>query len=1271
MGVNLQPDDPITSIRVVTHTADKFAAGTDDNIYIRLIEIPKATKAYQFRLTGNGSNRFEVNSTDTSWAPASYFAGFVVNDISIVQLYKDADSIYGGWAFDKIEIYVNEQPIYATPEGQSVVWLEDESPHRHWTAPDFHRVEFTNPKINGTGKIQAKPGGAISHEFSATGGRLDLKWNLAKPTTSGWSPPTITIADKRRILLSGVGGPDGTIWQGTLSVTDADGRSSSKTISIASLSKLPAPTISDISPEFGWVDAPPAGPGATLVTITGSSFDARVGQTTRVFFTAAAGGTIEAKVAPDMLWENMVTVPVPTGAATGPIQVVTATGTGTSSETFTVHPSGYRFASGFAFVNTISGGEADGFPDEFSWDRYVEAYGKGEMYLFGAFDEVVPSPKAEIFYHATRDLIGNGCCHGFAMTSLRFRQRIISDYSIPVEGNPYPLEWSLFDKSNGASSPAPAMSHLIQVGQLAMMSSEALSFYTSRLVSIGNVAGAPNTMDARPMLQDVRDELSRGWIDPRMIAFSKAWNPLEGHVVVAHAESNNQVHVYNPNSPAKREGPTNDPISHFDINPITGNWSFKFDTVNAPWHGKYCFTIPLSAYGHQGHWSLVTVAELFNAAIAYFGSCVPGPGTTVEPLNGLQASPVMAPRPIHMMNAKSVRLRVTSSDKPGLVSLMLDSGVALSVEEIHGTVLIDLDLTAQTFQITEEALLSDVRPVARAVRHEKLDPVARTYAVRASAGTPRGQVGLAWKKDEMRLLANVAAIDLHTRRVDQLARDDAVELIALPKERVTNALVTMLDDGAPHLTDAGGLPVDLTSIKRYQPRLPTHVSTLDEIAPAIRANGRVDGSSSGRVSPLDPKVDPRKVPNPRIPIDPTHGRVVVPPVVPRMPLKQTVDLGTANGSAIKVRSATKASAQVTSNGRLQLSVPAGNRRELLVEEAAGYRTFPRSMMISTPEPDARSMAAHVILAEAPGIVQTGAKARSASVPITLVVGNVSVNAATIDFAPRKRRCGPGVDQPAAEPDFALSQAMQALGATVTKTSRGRGGVTVAISWPPAAAQSGRLALGSLIADVPDLPGSAWTIGGYAYVTTREGQEVDARVVPIELRCQSVSRGRPPIRDRGGRGPISPPRGPFISAAKTVAQGEKVLLSVSPLPDGVTAVGWWSTSMGGQIEITQQNGTEAQAKGILAGPVRISAMVGDQILHRTICIQAVAGWSPLDAEETPQPPIPSVPARTFDPSVATLSQRFRDPIWNPDIFSSRVDLGKGITFNPGSKMIRGG
>lgn len=1270
-----EPDDLIKRIEVWVETADVWRAGTDDNVHLRLFSPPGVTEAWQVNLDNSAEN-FERGARDYFDIPHWYFAGRIMADITHIQLYKNADDLDGGWALAQLQININGRNWYTSPRAQPLAWLQDSSASRHWTEPQPPIVPFTAPKL-GSQSYTALPASPIDKPVQILGGKAPFTWQLKQKSGSPLMKPFIDPAPNpaRDRVITGTSGPDMSQWTGEIIVTDTDGRTGTAELKIASKLILPAPTVTAVSSDFGWCDGFPSATGASVFTVSGTNFDTRTGKTMKATFAGAAGARVAAVI--QDLQTGTATIVVPDGAESGPIEIETETGRALTGEV-TIHPSPYRFHYGFAFPNFMEDdNSADGFPNTFDWARYEEAYGMDAMWLRSPFGDTVPDPFAGIFYLATKDLIDKGCCHGFSMVSLRIREGIVGHTQFPSENRPYPLMYTLWDKRN-ETAPAFEISNMIQAGQLAMMSVEAFSFYLDKMITIPRVAGKLKTMDARPMLADITGELKNGWNNPRLIAFAKGWDPTEGHVVVPYTGTSNAVRVYNPNRPARQKGPTSDPGSVFNVDISNGNWSFDMGSADATgnwqpdnWGGLYCFAIPLSAYGRQSHWTIV--ATLDHLSNIFMGSCIGGPGTTVEPILGLRDMPTIGPRPMRALEGPA-KLRVTSKDGPGLVSIMLASGQALSVEEIDGSVVVEVDPKAGTARVVEEKLNGTIRPVLRLVTRNGAKSVSRTFAVRATAGASMGAVGLDWSGDVPEVTADVTAVDLHTRRVDRLAFDDAVELVSLPRTLVSGAAVTLSERGEVTLQRVDGRPVDLAGIRRFESNVPAQVLVGNQpITALLRESGRlavsaitrrpagpigsgggvrsiIHGVSTGRV-PESGRAGPISGGEKGSTLTPSGRRPQFP--TPRKPLAVDVYLGSAIG-LLTIRDRGPARLNVPA-GRLQLTLESGTELVSVVEERDGYRAIPRGMLVSSRAAAAGLRSSLVLLAEKPGNAGASTLGRPVGpvhIPLTLVTRKALCHAVTLDLGLWRKMAGVGSKLPA-EPNFVLSPELQAVGANFTRTSNGTRGPTLGIAWPARAALSGRILLGSLVVAAPDQPGSIWVLGGDASASGPEMGDVDVRVVPIELRRPGVD----PAGNKGLRHTLTGPR--------RVGEGETIELAAPGVAAGTTDVGWWVSDASGQARVTPAPGGKAQVRGWMAGAVRVNALVGNTVLTCDLVVEPRPGWAPIAGDKLAETkvPMPGPSRAEIDPLRLSPWEVMRDQVWNPprDQLRAkvRVDIGYAL------------
>lgn len=1260
-----KPDAPITEIIVLVHTADVADAGTDNFVHLRLFNPSPSVSQYVLNDT---DDKFERKSKDTIKVKEWFFKDRIVNDITMVQLYKNADNAWGGWGLGKIEVKVNGYWIYSSPEGKPLKWLEDDD--RHWTAPDFNRIVFEEPSFPDQ-TIPAEPFGFFNKEVVLLGGKpfaeddkppFDWKLESSVVPKSDW--PTVQTSKQfpRRAFIVGKAGPDHSTWPFILTVTDALGKSCTRQVVVLARSVLDPPGISGFDVDFGWRAAGPSAPGASMVKVLGTNFDIRPGKLLKAFFAGKDGSKAEAQiVTADGQWLHLV---IPDGAVTGKVEVETQAGKAASVDDVVVHSSGYRFRDGFQFTNTMTDDNDDGFPNTFAWERYEEAYGVDGMWVMSLFGGVVPDPFSVIFYLVTKNFIDIGCCHGFGLESLRIREGIVGDASLPTLEDPYPLDGTLFDKAHGADKPSGSLSERIQVGQLAMMSAEALWFYIKKLATTPRVDVKPTTMDARPMAADISDELGRAWADPRMIAFAKGASPFSGHVVVPYRmEVMNSVakvinvHVYNPNFPVKKREDPEDPHSHFEIDPLTGNWKLDMKSSGI-WNGCYCFSIPLSVYGHNYYWTIISPFELLDK-IGYFGSCTGGPGTVVEPIEGAMSSaPTAAPRPMHGLTGKKARFRVTSdasAANPGMVAIMLETGEALSVEEVRGSILVELDLATKRIAVHEESLGSEVRPVVRLVRRGNQGSLSRTYALRAAKGVPKGTVGLNWAGSHPTAAIGVRAADLYSRRLDSLGRDTEVELPGLAGDRVHERQLAIGDDGALSLLDGSGQALDLAGATRFQ-------SHLDVMVPEEGGPFTVALKEAGRLA------------------KPIPSRV--------------------RGGVSDVRGSNDGRRPPI--GLERLVARTGTHVTMVAEQRDGYRAFPRPVMVSRQEKGKLSHSPFMFLAETPGLTRLGVvragsgpqvRRTTCTVPIILVTDRAPVTAATIKLTRWVRVCGDGLigkvvevqpnlpDWLAAEDPadarsrglvlmrsgfaadvvaegFDLSPEMVGLGAKVEFVPSEKGGLIAAVSWSANKPQSGRVALGSLRMSVPDAPGSIWVGRGGGSVHAAGGADFDARLVSIEVRCLGDK-----VPQALSLSETNPNR-----ASTTwieVGEGETKILQIKGWPQHGAPVGWWVTSRGGRAVVEPLEAGQGKVKGTMAGAIRVHALVGEDVIAHDVLVTPRVGWSALHSGNTvpPKDDVPRPPGRNAVPDFKLPWELLRDRHWNPPDILTPVDLGRRVIAPP--------
>lgn len=1324
--IPLTPETFITSIHVDVATASEFAAGTDDDVTICLFDLPNVAEPYTCELLGD-FDQFENGSCDPYELPESYFKGRQVADINVVRLQKSADSVFGGWAFAGLTLKVNGIVMCQDVMGNCIKWLEDDD--LTYTSPNLKRMPFVAPTFKAAQASIVRPGEAFKVAVAIDGGKPlqttpAFRWSVPSSPAPGvtklaiqWDP-----SSTRQAFVTGIGGPDNTTWSDTITVTDALNQVAKTTLTLKSMAKVPAPTITGLTPDYGWRSAPPAAAGASYITVNGNFFYSTPALPISATMTGPNGTQISAII--HSVDIASVAVVVPDGAVSGPITITTPSGS-VSSPPVTIHASPYRFRWGFAFANRMDKGQdLDGFPSDFSWDRYEEAYGIPGMYIMVLGQPTLPDPWSAAFYAVTRGMISDGCCHGFSLQSLRMQQQVIGDLMLPTLNSAYPLAGTFFDKADG-TKPADDLSHLIQVGQLAMLSSEAFVYYGLKFFST-QALGPSTTMDARPMLADVTDQLTKGWNDPRMIAFSKNLNPFNGHVVVPFAADadTGMVHCYNSNQPARTEFLSDEQLSSFNIDKSTGKWTFNMGSEQAPdlWQGVYCFSIPLSVYGHQYHWSILSPLGLAKALANYMGTCIGGPGTTVEAVGaGAQPIPTWVSRPVHAITAQTAQLRITSNDGPALCCFILNSGVALSIEEIHGVVTVDLDLQAGTVHLTEQHLASDIRPLIRVVRHDSTKTVSSTFAVRAAAGTSAGMVGLSLASDTPVVSSTCAQVDLHTRRLDSLANDLVTELAGVPNALLTGSVLRLGLDGTLALAAADGSIKDLSSVRPVMTAIPTHVSAGDQPATlALRRNGilpLVTPAAAPSATAQPPASTPYISPgafaagaflrgeantiSPATAAAATHSLATGPGLVAatRAVLSPSVLAGLGNATSnpgmraktpplsglLPVDLGSQAqwlTVRGAATGPVQVRADHGTQVLSVVHERDGYRSFPRSVMVTVPSSTARARSACIVVAEQPGLAKAAAAATpapgnpivptlaSASVPLTLVAPGFSLTALTlvvsqavrlsaVETQPNLRAAA----QATGVPDLILAPQLAAQGAKVTRQIISSGKAVFSISLASSSPATGRLLLGSLQVPVLNQPGSVWSSDGLGSAHLQDGRDIDLNFVAVQVRLP----GDLPIPVLGQLpGPLTGPiqRTGIQVSNSSFAEGDTVTLTLAGFPSRTSGVGWWVTSSGGHAQVIHPAGTTAQLKGLMAGPIRVHALAGQQVLTIDLLVGSCVGWSGANGAMLPKATISVDPhsisvnaggnpfIRTFDGLLA--------PIWNPGdpaaLLSNAVDLG---------------
>jgi hypothetical protein len=635
------PDERIDKMRILLHTADVSDAGTDSDIFVDFFGTDWT------EIDTDGYNDFEKG--DTRWYDVdyNYFAGHIVKDLVQFNILKGDDN-GSDWAYGGAQLEVNSRWYFTPAFTDEPYWMTDGDV---LTIPNFPRLDFVTPTLKSLGLPDAGPDEDYSFTLQAEGGNpgeTGLTWQLINQKGDVFpAGVTLNTTSATGRTAEFKGHTDNTTlnkdWNGTLVLTDADGRKSEKLLEMRLVITLPPPTVLDFSPTFGWPDDSPAAIEPVSVTIRSKDkdFDSRQeydsgkqGKTDFFFQGSLSIGKnlIQAEVIECI--STTAFIWVPQGAVPGPIEVKTKFGEVRSDDptngmgdkgTFVAHPSGYRFVNGFSFVN-----DPELFPRSFDWERYEETFGTDEMWVQTPVGDknILPNPIAANYYLTTTEFLDQGCCHGFTLGSLQMKEGLWPPWQYVQSNNAYPLAKTLCDLAS-PEQPSLLLSHFIQSRQLVMWSDEALTFFLDKLDDIPEVS--PCVMDARPALTQVNNyvlDSSIPHMAPYMIAFSKGCitDGLVGHVTVPYKiepEGQNQnIKVYDPNRPANKDNATdkndpnqpNDNGSMYWVNPTNGMWSYTFSTLET-WGGWYMFAIPLRdpGYGDLYHWSLPGLGTFFES----------------------------------------------------------------------------------------------------------------------------------------------------------------------------------------------------------------------------------------------------------------------------------------------------------------------------------------------------------------------------------------------------------------------------------------------------------------------------------------------------------------------------------------------------------------------------------------------------------------------------------------------------------------------------------
>ena len=1210
-----EPDEPITKIRIQLHTSAVSDASTDSDIFVELFDWPEGIVLpfpCAVEIDTSGYNDFEGGDTKWYSLPKWYFQGRIVNDIRRVCLHKGDD--WGtDWGFGWVSVQVNDKELWTSPgfnDPEKPTWLSD---GEKWCGA-YNPIEFVAPTIESLGLPDANSNATYKFTFRATGGRKKLSWKIVSGSGDAFtSPPTIAAsnADGTEALFSAKTVITSSIanWTGKIRVTDADGRSSEKNVSMRVIFALPKPTISSFSPAFGWPGVAPSEPAPVIVTVStaGKDFDSRESNATKVFF-AAASGTIQGQLVPGELTSSQLRVKVPKGAVPGPLRVRTAFGEAISSQSFTAHPYGYRFISGFSFDNRCDDDDyTDGFPNTFDWLRFEQTFGLDEMWLV-AFDQaLVPNPVATFFYITAHDSIGNGCCHGFSLASLQMIKGIIPNSTLSDEDEKYPLDDSLWNLS-APDRPFWALSNLIQNRQLVTFSDEALSYYLHMIDSVPNVSGMLCQMDANPAMSDFKSAIANGLSNPRMLAFAADCALWRGHVVVPYAveeqDNTTDFRIYNPNTPARKET-ADDGGSRIWVKK-NGTWGFKWSDGEL-WDGVYMFTIPLTEYGHQLDWSIPGFGALTDLVGTFLLGCAGTDGaadivqvkdeagrTLFDEKGTLRTDrsqwpasarqvPIMGQGgrrrtlvavtgkdPLHF-TVRSRPVRPPAVPQPAMFALVRGADDAVSVEEITGAHTIRLEPVSHAVEIAPVTGRST--PIVRLSRRFPATRESLSYAVRVHALDPSSRVRIEPSTDGRCLVLRPGAGQLtfdvevtHTNRIGQQRILECGALVAEPGSISTLSLPNPEDVDRP-----GATPL----LRR------------------IEVEGSPGTSSEERLGhrPSGPSVTAphRVIPRPHIAIgDPLDVEV-----------NTRVDL---SGSRASTRAGTlrfqmRGGIKGTQEGN-SLTVPLRpgmHPLRIVAEDESGNRSFPRTTYVSVPEPGQRVVPIRTLFAD-DVVIQPNT---TGTISLGTYVLDLPTSKITADLSIRDRRSGLGTERVRFESSVTLSTDLKAAGAQVHATALVDGlMLRFEITWDPAKPRTGRIDLGTVAVKVP---------------------------AGVSLGSSFVVRGQGTAVQRTPRGDTAPPLnvlptlvkvwgGPEPSSLKlqcpaSVGEGKEIRPEVlaEALPAGANNIGWWLESLGGVASLRQDPAAPARAMvtGKRAGRVRVCVVAGTQTVSQVITVTPTA------------------------------------------------------------------
>lgn len=200
VGRGAQWRTPLYTLRVRIQTADKFAAGTDDDVYLRIND------NVRWLLDREDHSDFEVGTND--WYSVSldrgdsgacpiggtgcpHHLGLTLDDIDYIQIEKEPDGIYGGWKLAGVEVEVNGETLMAAAPNR---WLEDDDRTWRWPGKPYSSPQLTKALPVHIGMTDVDGGFKGDHDV------VDLSpWGnnyaVGDPYVLGTSPWVFTSGD--------------------------------------------------------------------------------------------------------------------------------------------------------------------------------------------------------------------------------------------------------------------------------------------------------------------------------------------------------------------------------------------------------------------------------------------------------------------------------------------------------------------------------------------------------------------------------------------------------------------------------------------------------------------------------------------------------------------------------------------------------------------------------------------------------------------------------------------------------------------------------------------------------------------------------------------------------------------------------------------------------------------------------------------------------------------------------------------------------------------